>query len=175
MAWELAKRIGATVVAGDAVSIELRKRRTSYERTRAIVEKVAVEIVRRGGNVILDSDFIDAEKRASLREKARKAGVRVAFVRVYCDLDVMSQRIRENDPGEFFNRASTKSTVRDHGKDVKFREVMCRLRQHYRRENENGGRLVIKNPPCAVIADIDTTDTASWKREVAKCAKWLLS
>ena len=57
---------------------------------------------------------------------------------------------------------------------MKIREMWRRMPQHYRWENKAGGRWVIKNPPCAVLADIDTTVSSQWKREVEKCAKQLL-
>jgi|SRR3989344_224487 len=70
--------IGATVVEGDAIRVELRRQNERYERTRAIAEHAALEIAKRGGNIILDSDFSDAKKRASLREKARSGGLALA-------------------------------------------------------------------------------------------------
>jgi len=97
VARELARHIGGTVVEGDNIRVELRKLGERYEQTRAIAENVALEIVSQGGNVILDSDFIDAKKRASLREKARKAGVRVVFICTYADFDVMVGRALTTD------------------------------------------------------------------------------
>lgn len=174
VARELAGLIGADVIEGDEIRVLLRKEGERYEGTRKITENAALEIIKRGGNVIMDSDHIDAKKRASLREKARKASVRFVFICTYCDIDVMSERIRKNDPGIFFNEASSLSKAPDKGKDVKMREMIRRLPHHYRWENKNGGRWVIKNPPCAVLADINTADPGEWKAEVQKLAKKLL-
>jgi len=175
VARELAPHIGAMVIEADAIRVELRKLGESLDRTRTIAESVALEVVRRGGNVIIDLDFADAVKRASLREKARKAGVRVVFIRTYCDFDVMSQRIRENDPGEFFNEAPSSSTSRNKGRDVKFREMWRRTPQHYRWINKIGGQWMLRKPPCAVLTNIDTTKPVKWRREVEKCSKELLA
>lgn len=84
VAEELAEYIGATIVRGDDICIMLQKHEASYEYSCVIAEEVAIEIVRKGGNVILDSDFTDMYKRASIRAKARKADARLVFVRTYC-------------------------------------------------------------------------------------------
>lgn len=175
VAKELAKHIGATVISGDDIRIELRKKSENYERARTIAKNTAIEIVKQGSNVIIDSDFVDEKKREILREKARKVEARLVFVRTHCDFDVMSERIRTNDPGKFFNGASSLSKAADKGKDVKMRELRRRTPNHYRWINKVGGQWVLKKPPCAVLADIDTTNTASWKREVEKCAKKILA
>ncbi|TSD01982.1 MAG: hypothetical protein Athens071424_225, partial [Parcubacteria group bacterium Athens0714_24] len=111
---ELARHIGATVIKGDDIRIELRKQGERYEQARVIAENVALEVVKRGSNVILDSDFIEANKRASVREKARKAGVRLVFVRTHCDLDVAVGRVLtatyHNRVDDFFGGASSKWT-----------------------------------------------------------------
>lgn len=171
VARELAGHIGATVIEGDDIRIELGKQSEPYERSRAIAENAAIHVVAQGGNVILDSDFVDAKKRASIREKARTAGVRLVFIRAICDFDVMSQRIRENNPGEFFNNASSSSTATDKGKDVKMRELLRRLPHHYRHVNQGGGTWILKKFPFAVFAEINTMDPDSWKRDVGKCAE----
>lgn len=180
VARELAKHLGATVIESDAVRIELRKQGEQYEKARTIAENAALEVVTRGGSVILDSDFIDAKKRASLREKARTMGIRVVFICTYCDLDVTEGRIitatYRNRVTDFFGGASSKwkGNEQSKGAVVKLREMRRRLPQHYRWINKGGGQWEIKNPPCAVLADIDTTDPTSWKHEVEKCAKKLL-
>lgn len=179
VARELAKHIGATVIEGDDIRVELRKRGERFERARAIAENVAIDIVCQGGNVILDSDFIDAKKRASIREKARKAGVRVAFVCTYADFDVMLGRAMtadyRNQAHRFFGEAPSKwdGAGQSKGAVVKIREMWRRTPQHYKWVNKIGGQWVIKNPPCVVLADIDTTNSEEWKREVEKCAQQL--
>lgn len=74
VAGKLAEHIGATIIEGDAIRILLRKEGERYEGTRKIAENIGQEIVRRGGNVIFDSDHIDPAKRASLRAVAKKVG-----------------------------------------------------------------------------------------------------
>jgi len=180
VAHELAKHIGATVIEGDGIRIKLRKLGERFERARAIAENVAVEVVKKGGNVILDSDFIDAKKRASLREKVRKTNVRVVFICTYTDFDVMIGRALtadyRNQADDFFGGASSKweGSEQSNGAVVKVREMWRRTPQHYLWKNKVGGQWVIKNPPCAVLADIDTTNPEEWKREVRRCAKKLL-
>ena len=179
VAQELAKYIGANVIEGDDIRIELRKQGERDERARAIAEDIALEVVQKGGNVILDSDFVDAKKRASLRQKARKAHVRLVFLCTYADFDVMVGRALtanyRDSVDDFFGGASSqwKGSEQSKGAVVKIREMWRRTPQHYRWENKGGGQWVIKNPPCAVIADIDTTDEKKWKKEVADCAKKL--
>jgi len=178
VAQELAKHIGATVIEGDDIRIELRKQSERYEKSRAIAENVAIEVVKQGGNVVLDSDFVDEKKRASVREKARKAGVRLVFVRTYCDLDVMVGRVLtatyRNRVDDFFGGASSKWTGSEQSKGaaVKVREMWRRTPHHYRWVNQGGGKWVLKKFPFAIFAEIDTTDL--WKRDVEKCAKLLM-
>lgn len=172
---EFAKYLKTTIIENDAIRIELRKLGEGYERVWAIAENAAVEIAKLGGSVVLDSDFVDEKKRASLREKVRKTGARLVFVRTHCDFDVMSERIRTNDPGEFFNDAKSLSKASDNGKDVKMRELLRRIPLHYRWLNQGVGKWVLKKFPFAIFAEIDTTDTATWKEEVEKYAKKLIA
>jgi predicted kinase len=179
VAQELAKHIGGTVIEGDAIRVCLRKHNERYERARAIAENAAIQVVRRGGNAILDSDFINPNKRASLREKARKEGIKVVFICTYADIDVMLGRMMtgpyRNNVSDFFGGAETKwrGSEQSKGAVVKLREMHRRTPQHYRWENKVGGQWTIKNPPCKVLADIDTSDPDSWKKEVEICAKKL--
>ena len=181
VAQELAKHIDATVIKGDDIRIELRKQSERYERARAISENAALEVLKRGGNVVLDSDFVDAKKRASIREKARKAGVSLVFVRTHCDLDVMVGRVLSatyhNRVDDFFGGASSKWTGNEQSKGaaVKVREMWRRTPHHYRWVNQGGGKWVPKKFPFVIFAEIDTTDSDSWKREVEKCAEQLLT
>lgn len=178
VAQELAKHIGGTVVEGDDIRVELRKQNERYEHARAIAEDVALEIVEQGGNVILDSDFVDEKKRASLREKARKAGVRLIFIRTHCDLDVMVGRALsanyKNNPDDFFGGVSSKwkGSGQSKGAAVKVREMWRRTPHHYRWVNEVGGKWMLRKFQFA-FATIDTTEEESWKHGVEKCAKKL--
>lgn len=176
----LARRIGGTVIEGDAIRVELRKQDAPFERTRVIAEEMALEVIRRGGNAILDSDFIDAKKRASLREKARKVGVQVLFVCTYCDIDVMIGRALgvsyRDSPDDFFEgAASLWKEEETKGAVVKIREMLRRLPLHYSWEKNGGGKWKIKNPPCTVIADIETTDSRQCRLEVARCGEKIIS
>lgn len=180
VAQELVKHIGATVIEGDDIRVELRKQSERYERARAIAENAAIEVVKQGGNVILDSDFVDEKKRASVREKARKAGVRLVFVRTHCDLDVMVGRVLtatyHDKVDDFFGGASSKwtGTEQSKGAAVKVREMWRRTPHHYRWVNQGGGKWILKKFPFAIFADIDTTNSDQWKRGVEKCAKLLM-
>ena len=176
VAKELAERIGATIIEGDEIRIELRKQGERYERARAIAENASFEVVKQGGNVILDSDFVDKNKRASLREKARKAGVRLVFIRTYCDLDVMVGRMLtatyHDRIDDFFGGASSKlqGSEQQKGAAVKVREMWRRTPHHYRWVNQVGGEWVLKKLPFTLFAEIDTTDPNQWKQEVARRA-----
>lgn len=89
VAEQLAKRIGATVINDDAICAMLCKQGQHYELARTtsqtISEDLSMEVVKEhGGNVIMVGDFASSWKRASIREKAQKAGVRLVFIRTYC-------------------------------------------------------------------------------------------
>ncbi|MGD0328540.1 MAG: AAA family ATPase [Minisyncoccia bacterium] len=186
VAQELAKHIGAIVISSDHIRVALREQGEEYKHVRLIAENVVFEAIARGSNAVMDSDFIDAEKRAIIRGKARKVGVRLVFIRVYCDFDTMIGRTISMNflygVDDFFGGASSSwKGLEGHehewmkGTVVKIREMWRRTSQHYRSINKGGGQWIIKKPPCAVLANIDTTDLNSWKREVEKCAGKLLS
>jgi len=181
VAHELARRIGAVVIGGDDVRIELRKQREAYDRTWVIAEDAAVEIVRQGGNAILDSDFADEKKRASIRERARKINARVVFVRTICDFDVMVGRILtadyRNRADDFFGGASSKWTGNEQsrGAAVKIREMSRRTPHHYRWANQDGGKWIPKKFRFQIFAEIDTTEPNVWKRNAEQCANRLVA
>jgi len=81
----LAKQIGATIIWENAIRAELQKQGVHNKGVHAIAEDAAIEIVEKGGTVILNFNAIEMRDRAILRAKARKAGVRLVFVRTYCE------------------------------------------------------------------------------------------
>ena len=171
---EMAPLIGATVVSGDDIRVCLRKEKEKYDKTRLIAENVAMEIINKDGNVIVDSDFIDQKKRVSLKEKAKKVGAKVIFVRTHADLDVMVGRIigadYENLPENFFGGASSAYQGASKGTVVKLREMYRRLPHHYKWFNESGGKWVLRKLPFKVFAEINTASENKWKQEMKMIA-----
>lgn len=176
IAKEIAPLIGATVVSGDDIRICLRKQKEKYDNARLIAENVAMEVINKGGNVIIDSDFIDQKKRVSLKEKAKKVGAKVIFIRTYADLDVMIGRIfkadYENVPEDFFGWASSSCQGENKGAVVKEREMICRILSHYNAVNIGNGRykFELKKLPFKVFAEVDTSSENKWKQEVKMIA-----
>lgn len=174
IAKELTILIGATVVSGDGIRVCLRKEKEKYDNARLIVENVAIEVINKGGNVIVDSDFIDQKKRVSLKEKAKKFGAKVVFIRTYADLDVMIGRTVDfdykNNPEDFFGGASSIWQGENKGAVVKLREMYRRLPHHYRWLNKSYGKWVLKKLPFKIFAEIDTSRENKWKQEVKMVA-----
>ena len=180
VAKELAKHISATVIEGDAIRVFLRKEGEKYEGMRKIAENAMEEIIRKGGNVILDSDHIDAKKRASLREKAKKLGAELNFIRTHAHWDIMVGYALATDyrdtPDDFFGGAPSlyQGDAKTKGAITKTREMWRRTPHHYKWQNTGGGKWVLKKLPFPVLTTIDTM-TDKWKEEVQKVAKKLVS
>lgn len=176
VAREIAPLIGATVISGDDIRVELRKQKERYEGARKIAENVAIEIIGNGGNAIIDFDCINPQKRASIREKAKKAGARAVFVRVYCDYDIMAGRILKakfkNNINDFFGGASSRWGGEKKGAIVKLREMWRRTPNHYRWENKGGGKWILKKPAfkCFEV----NTSSEEWAGSIKKIAKGLI-
>lgn len=182
VAKEIAKHIGGTVVEGDKIRVELRKQGEKFEGARKIAENAVREIIQLGGNAVLDSDFSDIRKRASIREKARKFGARLVFVRTYSDHDLMMARILlgryHNHPDDFFGSASTSLRPQNEqliGEVIKLREMWRRTPWHYRWVSRGGGQWVLRKLPFAVFAKIDTADVDEWEKTVEKYCRKILS
>lgn len=177
VAKEIAEKIGAAVIEGDAIRIGLRARGCSFNLTYLIAENALFTALARGSNAVLDSDFVDAQKRASMRIAAKRAGARLVFVRTYCSFDIAIGRIMEteyrNDPADFFGGAWSDWKGSHKGAAVKTREMIRRLPHHYRWENEGGGRWRKKAFSFALFAEINTGGRA-WKQGVDECVGKLL-
>lgn len=176
IAKEMASLIGATVVSGDDIRVSLRKEEAGYDNARLIAENAAMEIIQRGGNAFIDADFIDQKKRVSLKEKAKKVGVKVIFIRTYDDLDVMIGRAIDADyknvPDDFFGGASSSYQGENKGAVVKEREMICRMLSHYNAVNIGNGRhkFELKKLPFKIFAEIDTSSENKWKQKVKMVA-----
>lgn len=181
IAKEMAILIGADVVSGDDIRVCLRKEKERYDNARLIAENIAERIINKGGNVIIDSDFIDQKKRVSLKEKAKKFGAKVIFIRIYADLDVMMGRIMdakyEDVPEDFFGSASTSYQGKNKGAVVKQREMVCRMLSHYNAINVGNERykFELKKLSFKVFAEINTSDEKDWPQNVKVIANHICS
>ncbi len=176
---ELAGKIGATIIEGDAIRICLRKSAERYENASKIGENATMKVIEKGGNVIFDSDFVNPEKRKRLAQVAKKTDAKVIFVRTYADYDIMAGRVisakYQNKIDDFFGGASSswKGSEQIKGAAVKLREMWRRTPHHYEWDKKavsGGGAWVLKKLPFKVFAGIDTSDPKKWKQEVAKLA-----
>ncbi len=182
VAKELANLIGANIIEGDEIRVLLRKEGERYEGVRKIAENAALEIIKKGGSVVMDSDHVDQKKRASLREKAKRAGAKLLFIRTYSDFDIMAGRIitAAYYKDDFFGGASTKwqESEQSKGAVVKIREMWRRTPHHYRWDAKavsGGGNWVLKKLPFDIFVSIDTSNSKYWKSEIKKAAQKILS
>jgi|SRR3989338_8771748 len=163
----IANLIGGIVVIGDNLRVKQRKIGSSFERTRFLGEKIVRLILDRNQNVVLDSDHVDSEKRASILAKSKEWGAKVVFVRTYADPYVMIQRLRDEryTPDSFFGGAIVpvdypelnRLGAQGKGGVVAEFERDRRMLLHYNWIDESGGRFVLKKLDFQVIGEIDTS------------------
>ncbi|MCX6786790.1 MAG: hypothetical protein NTU85_03190 [Candidatus Kaiserbacteria bacterium] len=117
--------------------------------------------------IIVDSDLVDTKKRASLNKEAKKIGASIVFIYVSCDVGVMVGRIV--DTIRRTNCTSDSEWKRKKMEAItKLQEMLHLLPKHYRLVS---GHWEKKDPPCAVLANIDTTDSSSWEKEVEEVCR----
>lgn len=165
----IGRLVDAAVISGDDIRVALRRQGKKYERARRIAEKIAERHLRNGKSVVLDSDFIDAQKRKSLEKKARAFGTPVFYVRAHAEPDIMigciiSAQYRKS-PYDFFGGASSAWKGKESGAVVKLREMWRRTPHHMRWSKKGGGAWTMRRFSF-LFADIDTTDRKSWKKQV---------
>lgn len=178
VAQEIAKSLDAWLVRGDEIRLKLRRQGQSFDQ----VEKIAVDrtraILKRGFNIVLDSDLVTARTRQLFIKEARAAGARVCFVRTVADLDVMLGRMMNasytRGVPRLFRFAGSSWKGKAKGAVVKVRESWRRVPHHYRWTEEGGGKWVLRKMSFPLVATIDTTDGKTWKKEVAKLVKRLV-
>jgi predicted kinase len=151
VAREIARALNAIVIENNEIRVEFNyPRENGRDMTRLIAEMAACEVVREGGIAVLDSDFIDPRKRASLRAKVRGLGVEIVYVRTFTDLEVMFSRIMNASypSNELFGQRG--------GAPRKISECARRLPLHYYQRRKGRGRWTLRRLPFEVLAEIDT-------------------
>ena len=152
------------VINGNQIRVILRKKGgLSYEKyTHLIAEDVVRELIPKGMNVVLDSDFVDHRKRASMRQIARKLGAEIYFIRTILDPQEARKRVEEaakrGEIEEFFTGAHNVPSAFDvgtqeHGREVKLHEMERRMHIHFK----DAERLVLQDLPFICDLIIDTT------------------
>lgn len=176
---EIAERIGAVLIDYDNISLELRSRGASYEGADEIALAVASALLSGDHSVVLDSDFASPHRRGNLRKGIREAGFRLDFVRTYADVGTIIARLMRAGYHEASGGADVipirhQEGVGSKNAVVKIEEMWRRTGAHYQRVDGAEGRWVIKNPPCQLLADIDTTRFNVLRREVKNFTDRLL-
>ena len=163
------------------IRVELRKQKRDYRESRVIAEDIALKVILVGSSAIIDSDFNDPKKRASLEKRAREAGARVVYVCVYASLDIMIGRTvleaSKKIPDPFWSKATTgwRGNKRLNPAVVRVREMVRRMPHHYDWDKNRGGVWSIKRPPKGlVVADINTSDSKKWQGQVERLGQKLL-
>lgn len=156
----LAPLINATVVAGDAVRLMLRKKGQDYASVRNITNQAAVYLLEHGSSVIIDSDFVGLPKRKRFEKDIKKTGAKIVYVRVAANRDVMIGRLinAKYNP----NRDLFKNNT------VAIREMWRRTPHHYDWNSTKGGQFLLKKLSIPFLAEIDTSD--EHKKQVKKLA-----
>ena len=167
----LAKLIGAKIISANVIRVALRKKGRGYGQVANLAEKEASIAVKRGKNVILDSDFVTSKKRKMLERKIGKAA-KIFYLRTFSDRDVLIGRLisAKYTPNDLYGGASTNWQGKNKGAVVALREMWRRTPRHYRWSEKGGGTFLLKKLPIKFIAEIDTT-TQNWKTQVKKAAK----
>ncbi len=167
LARALHKLLGWQVIEKNKIRVALREKGPGFtsENTDEIHYATLGKILKAGGNVILDSDFVEKPKRKKLEKLARKFNAKVFYLHLFSDLDVLIDRMLRGryDPKTNIFKSST----------IAVREFARRLPWHYRWQEGGGGRYVLRQPGVKFLAEIDTTKPAKWKKKIKLVAQQL--
>ena len=161
VAKQLAKLIKATAIEDDAVRVALRKKRQGYGQVRSITERATTYVLKKRGNVVLDSDYVTSQNRKSLEKKVKKIQGLVLYIRTIADRDVMIERLikaKYNPNHDLF-----KNSI------IAVREMWRRTPHHYRWESKAGGRFILRKLRVPFLTEIETD--GDWKKKVQKIAQ----
>ena len=162
----LSKTLGWKIISKDAVRVKLRSEGLGFtpEKTDKIYYALINNSVLSGKNAVLDSDFVEKDKRKKLEKFARKNNVRVLYLCILCDRDVMLERMISAKYGDKTMFKSASIAVREHYR---------RYPWHYRWSEARGGSYSLRKLPIKFFAEIDTTEPKKWKQKIRAVAKRL--
>lgn len=169
VAERIANLAGAIMVKADDIRLLIRQRNKSrgeghpsnleyHEALPKILESLRKWVITKGGDLLVDSDHYEAEKRNQLEKFAQEVGAKVIYIRVVCDQKVIWGRVlgMEFSEGHIFKNAETA-----------IRETVRRLGFHYYFEPNPWGQLILKpDLGFEIFATIDTTDQEGLERNV---------
>lgn len=167
IARELSRALGWSVIQKNRIRVKLREEGPGFKpaTTDEIYYAMLGGVMRERGNAILDSDFVERQKRRRLERFARRFGARVVYLHLVCDRDVMIERILRahyNPKTDIFKSAP-----------IAVREHCRRYPWHYRWSTAEGGRYTQHRPPVKVMSTINTTDPERWQKQLRLLAKRL--
>lgn len=168
----LAREIGGVLIVADDIRVLLRKAKCGYGHIREIAWAVMKNVAERDGNVVLDTDHVDPEKRNRLKKATKDAHMHLYFVRTLADYDTVVGRLvtASYTKSDLFGGASTAWKGKFKGNVIALREMSRRLPHHYTWMQDDGGKWMGKTMPY-VFAEIDTTDSKKWKSKIKDIAR----
>lgn len=167
----LGPSIGATIIEANHIRVLLRKRKQGYESVGNISKKALVMVLKKGGNAILDSDFVDSKKRKNFEQKIKKTGAKIVYLRTFCDRDILIGRLlnAKYTLNDLYGGASANWNGKNKPAVVAIREMWRRTPWHYRWSEGGGGRFLLKKLRIPFLAEIDTG--GDWKKKIPSITK----
>lgn len=90
----LARRLGARHINTDAIRVALRKRGQSESHAIAIAHRLQRGLIGTGKSLVLDHDIVNPVRRRELRERLRRFGARIYFLRIQTPERLILARLR---------------------------------------------------------------------------------
>ena len=157
----VASKIGAKLLSGDKIRLQLRKEGKSYDQKGQIMESEALKALKMGRSVILDSDHISSIE--ELEKKCLERNIKLFTLYVTCDPDIAIGRIINSRVEQFFKGASSSWIGARKGAVVKLREMWRRTPLHFNWSPEKGGKWTPNTATSDKFFHIDTTDESKWQ------------
>lgn len=139
----IAEQIQGIIIRSDEIRVLLRQKELSYEYVQDISHEVVLEAFRRGFSVVVDSDFVQEEKRKIFEEEIHKAEislgldqkVKIKYVRVYAPGDEMIGRMIAYVGGDVEGAHIDfyKNTIAEWSGDKSFVPKIVAIREMWRR------------------------------------------